>query len=69
MQIENVTAQSHGVLVRIAGDAAYRYFHDIEPTAAVEPGRPVSEYDNSRGRRTNAGPTQEWQGQYVDITG
>jgi hypothetical protein len=69
MQIENVTAQSRGVLVRLASDAAYQYFHSIEPPAMTEENRPVSEHGNTREQHTNQDTIAEWQGRYVDITG
>jgi hypothetical protein len=68
MQIENVTAQSRGVLVRLATDAAYQYFHSVEPPAETEPDGRVAEHGNTNEQRTNQDGIAEWQGRYVDIT-
>ncbi len=68
MQIENVTAQSRGVLVRLASDAAWQYFTSIEPPAETETSGPVAEHGNTSEQRTNQDTIAEWQGRYVDIT-
>ncbi|MFP4374563.1 MAG: hypothetical protein ACLFPO_09530 [Spirochaetaceae bacterium] len=68
MQIENVTAQSRGVLMRLAGDAARQYFHSIEPPAETELSSAVAEHGNTGEQHTNQDTIAEWQGRYVDIT-
>jgi hypothetical protein len=69
MQIENVTAQSHGVLVRLASDAAYQYFHSIEPPAMTDENGPVAQHGNTSEQHTSQDTMAEWQGRYVDISG
>ena len=68
MQLENVTAQSRGVLVRLATDAAYQYFQNVEPPAETETSGRVADHGNTREQRTNQDTIAEWQGRYVDIT-
>jgi len=67
MQIENVTAQSRGVLLRVAADAAYHYFSSVEPTAAAQPGDQVAEHGNTREQHTSQDSIAEWQGRYIDL--
>jgi len=67
MQIENVTAQSRGVLVRLASDAAYQYFHSIEPPAQSQSSGQVAEHGNTREQHTSQDTIAEWQGRYVDL--
>jgi hypothetical protein len=68
MQIENVTAQSRGVLVRLAADAAYQYFQSVEPPAETQSNGRVAEHGNTNEQRTNQDSIAEWQGRYVNIT-
>ncbi|MFO8065692.1 MAG: hypothetical protein ACQETQ_08465 [Spirochaetota bacterium] len=68
MQIENVTARSRGVLVRLATDAAYQYFHSIEPPAETQLSGQVAEHGNTREQHTSQDTMAEWQGRYVDLT-
>ncbi len=68
MQIENVTARSRGILVRLASDAVWQYFHSIEPPAETEIGGQVAKHGNTGEQHTNQDTIAEWQGRYVDIT-